>query len=55
MALSQKQHDTLIEIFVERVVDNMNTVQLAEYVSADMVECFSNMPQNECIENMYSY
>ena len=42
MALSQKQHDTLIEIFVERVVDNMNTVQLAEYVSADMVECFSN-------------
>ena len=40
MALSQKQHDTLIEIFVERVVDNMNTVQLAEYVSADMVETF---------------
>ena len=55
MALSQKQHDTLIEIFVERVVDNMNTIQLAEYVSADMIECFSNMPQNECIENMYSY
>ena len=37
MALSQKQHDTLIEIFVERLVDNMNTVQLAEYVSADMM------------------
>ena len=55
MALSQKQHDTLIEIFVERLVDNMNSVQLAEYVSADMIECISNMPQNECIENMYSY
>ena len=37
------------------LVDNMNSVQLAEYVSAYMIECFSNMPQNECIENMYSY
>ena len=55
MELTKKQHDTLIEIFVERVVDNMNTVQLAEYVSEDMRECFSSMPQNECIENMYSY
>ena len=55
MALSQKQHDTLIEIFVERLVDNMNTVQLAEYVSEDMIECFGSMPQQECIENMYSY
>ena len=55
MALSQKQPDTLIAIFVARVVDTMYTVELAEYVSADMVECFSNMPQNECIENMYSY
>ena len=55
MALSQKQHDTLIEIFVERVVDNMNTVQLAEYVSEDMIECFGSMTQQECIENMYSY
>ena len=43
MALTKKQHDTLIEIFVERLVDNMNTVQLAEYVSADMVECFSSI------------
>ena len=55
MALSQKQHDTLIEIFVERVVDNMNTVQLAEYVSEDMIECFGSLPQQECIDNMYSY
>ena len=55
MALSQKQHDTLIEIFVERLVDNMNTIQLAEYVSEDMIECFGSMPQQECIENMYSY
>ena len=55
MALSKKQHDTLIEIFVERVVDNMNTIQLAEYVAADMKECFGSMPQQECIENMYSY
>ena len=55
MELTKKQHDTLIEIFVERVVDNMNTVQLAEYVSEDMIECFGSMPQQECIENMYSY
>ena len=33
----------------------MNTIQLAEYVSADMIECFGSMPQQECIENMYSY
>ena len=55
MELTKKQHDTLVEIFVERVVDNMNTIQLAEYVAEDMKECFGSMPQKECIENMYSY
>ena len=33
----------------------MNTIQLAEYVAEDMKECFGSMPQQECIENMYSY
>ena len=55
MELTKKQHDTLVEIFVERVVDNMNTIQLAEYVAEDMKECFGSMPQQECKENMYSY
>ena len=53
--LNKEQHQTLVELFVERVVDNMSTKDLAIYVTDDMLQCFSSMPQTEVLENMYSY
>ena len=48
--LSNKQFVTLKEIFVERVVDNMSTKDLVNYVMDDLADLYKNMPDVEFID-----
>ena len=48
--LNDKQFVTLKEIFVERVVDNMSTKDLVNYVMDDLADLYKNMPDVEFID-----
>ena len=48
--LSNKQFVTLKEIFVERVVDNMSTKDLVNYVMDDLADLYKNMPDVEFLD-----
>ena len=48
--LNDKQFVTLKDIFVERVVDNMSTKDLVNYVMDDLADLYKNMPDVEFID-----
>ena len=48
--LNDKQFVTLKEIFVERVVDNMSTKDLVNYVMDDLADLYKNMPDVEFLD-----
>ena len=48
--LNDKQFVTLKDIFVERVVDNMSTKDLVNYVMDDLADLYKNMPDLEFID-----
>jgi len=48
--LNDKQFVTLKEIFVERVVDNMSTKDLVNYVMDDLTDVYKNMPDVEFLD-----
>lgn len=50
LSLTQEQFNTLKEIFVERVVDNMSTKDLVNYVMDDLADLYKNMPDVEFLD-----
>ena len=48
--LNDEQFVTLKDIFVERVVDNMSTKDLVNYVMDDLADLYKNMPDVEFID-----
>ena len=48
--LNDKQFVTLKEIFVERIVDNMSTKDLVNYVMDDLADLYKNMPDVEFLD-----
>ena len=48
--LNDKQFVTLKDIFVERVVDNMSTKDLVNYVMEDLADLYKNMPDLEFLD-----
>ena len=50
VSLNDKQFVTLKDIFVERVVDNMSTKDLVNYVMDDLADLYKNMPDVEFLD-----
>ena len=50
LSLTQEQFNTLKEIFVERVVDNMSTKDLVNYVMDDLADLYKNMSDVEFLD-----
>ena len=48
--LNDEQFVTLKDIFVERVVDNMSTKDLVNYVMDDLADLYKNMPDVEFLD-----
>ena len=48
--LNDKQFVTLKDIYVERIVDNMSTKDLVNYVMDDLADLYKNMPDVEFLD-----
>jgi hypothetical protein len=48
--LNDKQFVTFKDIYVERIVDNMSTKDLVNYVMEDLEELYKNMPDVEFLD-----
>ena len=48
--LNDKQFVTLKDIYVERIVDNMSTKDLVNYVMDDLTDLYKNMPDVEFLD-----
>ena len=46
LSLTQEQYNTLKEIYVERMVDNMSTKDLVQYVTDDMSQWVDSLTYN---------
>ena len=53
--LNENQLNALREFYVERFVDNMDTKDLVDYVSDDMMRYMEALPDNEVIEECVNY
>ena len=53
--LTENQLNELRAFYVERFVDNMDTKDLVEYVSDDMMKYMEALPDNEVIEECVNY
>ena len=53
--LTREQFENLKEIWIERIVDNMDVKDLVNYVTQDLEETYQHMPENQVIEEMYSW
>ena len=53
--LSPKIIDELKAFLVERIVDNMSTKDLVEYVTDDLDKYYENMPDAEFIDEAKNY
>ena len=50
LSLTQEQYNTLKEIYVERLVDNMSTKDLVNYVMDDLTDLYKNMSDVEFLD-----
>ena len=50
LSLTQEQFNTLKEIYVERLVDNMSTKDLVNYVMDDLTDLYKNMSDVEFLD-----
>ena len=50
LSLTQEQCNTLKEMYVERVVDNMSTKDLVNYVMDDLADLYKKMPDGEFLD-----
>ena len=53
--LNENQLNSLREFFVERFVDNMETEDLVQYVTDDMIRYMEALPDNEVIDECLNY
>ena len=53
--LNQKQFSTLKKIYVERVVDNMSTKELVQYVTNDIEEWVDKLTYDEAIRKFTDF
>ena len=53
--LNENQLNALREFYVERFVDNMETKDLVQYVTADMFQYMESLPDNEVIDECLNY
>ena len=53
--LTTEQFNTLKEIYVERMVDNMSTKELAEYVADDLFNYFDKLGEHEFLDEAKNY
>ena len=53
--LNENQLNALREFYVERFVDNMETKDLVQSVTDDMVQSMESLPDNEVIEECLNY
>ena len=55
LKLSDKEFNILKEFYVERLVDNMSTKDLVEYVTNDLDQYYENMPDVQFIDEAKNY
>ena len=55
VVLNQEQYNTLKEIYVERLVDNMSTKDLVQYVTDDMSKWVDSLTYNEAMIEFKEY
>ena len=53
--LNENQLNALREFYVERFVDNMETEDLVQYVTDDMMKYMEELPDNEVIDECLNY
>ena len=53
--LNENQLNALREFYVERYVDNMETKDLVQYVTDDMMGYMESLPDNEVIDECLNY
>ena len=53
--LNENQLNALREFYVERFVDNMETKDLVQYVTDDMMGYMESLPDNEVIDECLNY
>ena len=53
--LNENQLNSLREFYVESYVDNMETMDLVQYVTDDMFQYMESLPDNEVIEECLNY
>ena len=53
--LNENQLNALREFYVERFVDNMETQDLVQYVTDDMIGYMESLPDNEVIDECLNY
>ena len=53
--LNENQLNSLREFYVERFVDNMDTEDLVQYVTDDMMRYMESLPDNEVVEECINY
>ena len=55
LSLTQEQYNTLKEIYVERLVDNMPTKDLVQYVTDDMSQWVDSLTYNDAMVEFQEY
>ena len=55
VVLNQEQYNTLKEIYVERLVDNMSTKDLVTYVTNDIGEWVDKLTYGEAMTEFHEY
>ena len=55
IVLNQEQFNTLKEIYVERLVDNMSTKDLVQYVTNDIGEWVDKLTYGEAMQEFHEY
>ena len=55
VVLNQEQFNTLKEIYVERLVDNMSTKDLVQYVTNDIGEWVDKLTYGEAMQEFKEY
>ena len=53
--LTDEQFKTLKELYVERLVDNMSTKDLVQYVSDDLTEWIDSLTYNDAMVEFEDY
>ena len=55
VVLNQEQFNTLKELYVERLVDNMSTKDLVQYVTNDIGEWVDKLTYGEAMQEFQEY